>query len=116
MEMVIKYWKEEEGYDTVVNDHGFCAYYFDSDTGEFFCGHVYIDNSVRGKGYGRELFEEMRKIAIELGATHFTGNLWKTKANKDRFPLKLKIFKQLGFKIIEDAEFVTTVTRPVKDL
>ena len=68
MELVVKYWLDEAGYDSLYNENVFCHYACKD--GDFFVAHCATN---KGKSY--KFFKEMQDKAKELGATYITGNL-----------------------------------------
>ena len=49
--------------------HGGLAFHWLNDPRRIFADYFFLDDSVRGKGFGRELFEEMIRLAKKGGAS-----------------------------------------------
>lgn len=94
MEKVVKYWKEEEGYESIHNDNAFCAY--NCIGKEFFIAHFYIENRLYGKA--KEFVQEVTNKAKAIGATHMTCNVYISE-DKERDTKKLVAFIRHGFKV-----------------
>jgi hypothetical protein len=106
MEMVVKYWKEEEGYDCLYDDNAFCAYSYGD--GEFFIAHLYVEKRKAGATYS--FFNKVKKKAKELGANRITGNLYINEANQDSYSKKVMLHLRHGYKIVSvDSNRITVL-------
>ena len=94
MDKIIQYWKLEEGYSTIHDESGFCAY--DHDGEEFYIAHFYV---TPGKN-AYKFFNKVKDFARSVGAKYLSGNLHINEANKDNFTNKVLIQLKHGYKII----------------
>lgn len=113
--MFADYLKEEEGYETITTDYGFCSYVLDRNTAEFFCAHLYVKPEYRKKGRGIDFGMELEKFALKNGAKRMTGNIWFNNANKGRFTEKIKIFEAFGFEIETINSNVITMCKKISE-
>ena len=106
MEKVVKYWKQEEGYDCIWNANCFCAYSIGD--GEFFIAHFYVKH--RKGGAAKKFFEEVKLVAKSLGCDRLTGVLHLNDANAENYTHKLMIQLRHGYKILSvDTNRITVI-------
>ena len=106
MEMVIKYWKGEEGYETIYTDNAFCTYEYGD--GEFYISNFYVEDRTNGKSYA--FFNTVKEKAIALGATRLTANIHMNEANADSYTRKVMTQLKHGFKILKvDTDRITVI-------
>lgn len=86
-------------YDLICQDGqaiGYIAYDICSDF--LYLSKLYLIESVRGKGYLRQILDYLEKLAIMLGKNAFHLNV-----NKDNLTT-IKIYQHLGFKIVNQTK------------
>jgi hypothetical protein len=111
--MFAEYLKDEEGCETYFTDYGFVSYTFNSETLEFFCHHIFVKKSDRGKGI--DFGVEIENKAREMGARTMTGNVWFNAINNNQFIKKLRIFEGFGFEVQSVQANVVTVLKELKE-
>lgn len=107
MEKLVKYWKEEEGFDVVYNGNGFCSYILTGE--EFYISNIYVEDRTKGQSYA--FFEYIKLLAKELGATYLSSNLDLNEYNKDTYHNKVMIQLRHGFKIVNVTDKRITVLK-----
>lgn len=61
---------------------------------------LYLDDSVKGRGYGRQLVEYLEKAALDMG---FKQMYLETHSN---LAVAIAMYKKMGFELIEKPDFV----------
>jgi GNAT superfamily N-acetyltransferase len=107
------YYKQEEGYETMLNEYGFCAYRYDSENKNFFVGHFAIEEEARKKGESHKFFRKMKFRAKALGAERLVGNLFLNNYNANEYNNKVLIHLKHGYKIIDVNDKCITVMKEI---
>ncbi len=93
--------KEENRYfayikDIDLNEYiGYCNYHFNKNSNRYECGIV-IESKYRNKGYSKISLKLLCEEAFKNGTVELYDNFEKDRENT------LKVFEQVGFKIIEE--------------
>ena len=107
--MLEKYYSKEEGYNTIIDNDGFCAYRFDSENSLFYIGHFFSEG---GKSSYR-FFDKVKKIAKNIGAKYLIGDLFLNDFNKNNYTKKLMVHIGHGYKIIDIKNNCITVMKEI---
>jgi purine-nucleoside phosphorylase len=104
--MLENYYKIEEGYETIANEDGFCAYRYNDSNNFFYIGHFYAEKSY-------DFFEHVKNIAKEKGAKFLVGDLFLNDFNSDSYTKKLKVHIGHGYKIVDVNNKCITVMKEI---
>jgi len=88
-----KYIQEREGLEIIENENGFIIYKLYPD--ECLIVDMFVDNHVRGEGFGRQLLDELKTKAV--GCKTITANVWISKPNSNH---TLQAALACGFKVM----------------
>ena len=107
------YYIEEEGYETMLNEYGFCAYRYDPEHKNFYVGHFAIEKEARNKGQSHKFFRQMKFRAKALGAERLVGDLYLNKYNANEYNNKVLVHLKHGYKVIDVSEKCITVMKEI---
>lgn len=79
MHRLASYLKEREGFDSIVNEYGFIAYRIEGKECNIY--DLFISPDYRRKNVATELAQQVEKIAVSRGCTHFTGTVFASARN-----------------------------------
>ncbi len=104
---------KEEGFETIINDNGFCAYRFDEKSKNFYIGHFYIDPDSRKQGGSYTFFNQVRFRAKALGAERLVGDLYLNQYNINDYNKKVLVHLKHGYKVIDVNDKCITVMKEI---
>lgn len=78
---------------------GYCNYYYNSDSNRYECG-ILIEYKYRKKGYSKSALKLLCETAFKNGIKKLYDNF-----EKDRDNNTLKLFKEVGFKVVEELKW-----------
>jgi len=106
--MIEQYYQGEEGFDTLIDEDGFCAYRVD-DNKNFYVGHVFMSPDKRKNS--DKFFNKIRFRTKALGAERIVGDLFLNVHNMKGYNNKVTVFLLNGFKIIDVNDKCITVMK-----
>ena len=112
--MLEQYYRSEEGFETIVNDNGFCAYRYDDKSKNFYIGHFFVNPESRKKDGGSyKFFNQVRFRAKALGAERLVGDLYLNVHNINDYNNKVLVHLKHGYKIIDVTDKCITVMKEI---
>ncbi len=91
-----KYIKEREDQDVIENETGFITYLITEK--ECFISNMFIDESIRIQGKGRELINEIAGIALEKGCEYLSAAV---RMNDKNCSKTLSAALAVGFQVVK---------------
>lgn len=78
MHRLATYFKEREGFDSIIRDEGFATYKING--GECYIRDIWVHSDYRKKGVATDMADDIARIAIAAGCKYLTGTV-STEAN-----------------------------------
>lgn len=94
MHQLAAYFKEREGFDSIVTDEGFATYKISGE--ECYIRDIWVHKDYRKKGIASEMADDIAAIAKKAGCTYLTGSVSTTANHSTESCLVLFAY---GFKI-----------------
>ena len=94
MQQIAAYFKEREGFDSIVREEGFASYRIQGE--ECYIRDIWVHKDFRKKGIAAEMADDIARLAIAQGCKYLTGSVSTTANGSTESVLVLLAY---GFKI-----------------
>lgn len=98
---IAAYYKEEEGFEVIQNEHGFCAYRLNTENSTCYIGHVFINEASRKKGHASKFLNTIERICVENKIKTIVGDLYLNPYNGKNYTKKVFVMLFNEFQIID---------------